>query len=163
MEEFLFSYGVCFPLYIEGAPAFNRRMIARGTPWNDELPLYTSGNLSAANSLLLVLNGTGVPCSGGLDLYCHNDTILASLPLVTIGEGVNDDYMPVDNSLMLYIKCAYGAVLPLYMYGGPQPSANESLDLYTLGGATVTNSLDLSIPNVTDSLTDTITLYTHGF
>lgn len=160
LEEYLFSSVGFLPLYIEGAPAVFRT----GTLINDNLPLYTQGNLGAAESLNLFIGGVGLPCSGSFDLYCHNAAIAGTLPLYISGEGENDNYIPANNSLLLYIKCAFGATLPLYMYGGPQPSVSDSLDFYMIGGMTTTGSLDLTIPNVVGTISGTtLNLYTHGF
>jgi hypothetical protein len=170
LEEYFLSSASFLPLFTLGQPIiFSRRgstipHVFRSGSINGEIPLYTSGNYSAGEVLKLFVSGAaGFPAYSSLDLLCYNDTPTATLNLFTIGEGVNDGYTPSTSTLMLYIKCAYGAELPLYVHGGPQPSVNDSLNLYALGGSEVVDQLNLVIPNVSDVIYDSLNLYTHGF
>lgn len=170
LEEYLFSHATYLPFFIEGAPHFDSNLLMFGIPSTGSLDLFIEGSYSAADSLMLFVGGRNPPCSSSLPLYCHNDNPSGSITLFIQGAGVSTDYMPVENTLMLYIKCAYGASLPLYMLGGPQPSANGSLDLYISGTISSTGSLDLVIPNVYGTISgieddngNVLDLYTSGF
>ncbi len=169
LEEFIFSEATYLPLFVEGARPFNRNLLAGGGFANGQINLFTEGSFSAVNSLMLFVEGDGFPCSSVFPLYCHNTGTPGILPLFVQGEGENDGYFPANNSLMLFIKCLHGAVLPMYTLGGPQPSANASLNMVTLGSITVSGSLNLVVPNVIGTISgldnngNTLDLYTSGF
>lgn len=162
LEEFIFSHATYLPLFVEGVVPYSGPLFGSGST-NNNLPLYTYGSQTAGDSLMLFVEGGALSCLSSLDLYCHNTGVEGTLTFHTIGAGVNDDYLPVDNTLMLYLKCAFGASLPLYTHGGPQPSSNQSLNLYTIGHVTTVGSLDLVVPNVYGILTSSLNLYTSGF
>jgi hypothetical protein len=161
MEELLLSSGASFPLFIEGARPFHGKVFS-GINFNASFDLYTQGNYGAAESLPLYLCGEALSCSNSLPMYIFNSGVGASLNLYLKGEGENDGYIPFTSSLNLYLKCAFGATLDFYMYGGPQPSVSESLDLFTSGMSDTNASMDFSIPNVYGSLTSSFNLYTSG-
>lgn len=127
------------------------------------MDLYTSGAQVVRNDMLLFLQGSGFPANNYLPLVCWNDTIFDSIPLYMIGSGLTDNAIPVDGYIDLFINCPFGAELPLYLYGGDQPSVSDELPMYMHGSITTTDSLPLAIPEVFDLANDTLTLYTHGF
>lgn len=162
LEEYVFSCGASIPLFVEGAKPFN--IYLSGTPINDEIPLYSVGVQGASNSLKLFVKGAGFPAySSGLPLVCYNDTIIGSLSLYVSGEGVTPGALPINNSLLLYIQCGFGAMLPMYVMGGPQPQGTGSIDFFTMGFIDSYADLPLSIPNVYDTKTNSVNLYTHGY
>ena len=130
---------------------------------NNNLPLYTIGGTLADSGLMLFVGGVGLPCESSLPLFCYNNATELGFPLYTSGEGIEDGAFPISNSLMLYILCPFGAQLPLYVLGGPQPSSNNSLPLYTISYSQVLSSLSLSVPNVDDFSFSSLSLYSHGF
>ncbi len=174
LEE-LFSSSAYLPLFVQAPAPFNPAMVFGAGPVTDTLPLftvsninaslnlYTEGALSAVNSLKLFVQGSGFPAYSSLPLVCYNDTIEGTLPLFVIGDGVTPDATPINNTLLLYIQCGFGASLPLYSHGGPQPSDNDTLDLYTLGHIVTTGTLPLSVPNIDDTINNSLNLYVHGF
>jgi hypothetical protein len=162
LEEILLSSGAFLPLFTEGHRPYTGRIFGGGST-NADLDLYTSGYYGTAESLPLYTSGTGLSCSTSFPLYCFNAGVEGVLNLYTIGEGVNPNYYPANDTLDLYIKCAFGTVFDLYTHGGPQPSSNESLDLYVCGHQSTTGNLDLVIPNVYGSLTNSLNLFTSGF
>ena len=136
LEEYVFSSCSYLPLFVQAPAPFNPNMIFGagpvtktldlflGSSINSSITFYTEGSLSAVKSLKLFLTGTGFPADATLPLVCYNDTITGTLPLFITGTGVTPNAIPVDNSLLLYIQCPFGASLPLYLMGGPQPSNN---------------------------------------
>lgn len=183
LEEYVFSCGASLPLFVEGEAPFHiygssapeTACPLRGylpfwgyddgiTGATNELPLYTVGYYGVVNSLKLFVKGAGSPAySSGLPLICYNDTIRGNIPLFVKGEGVTPSAIPINNSLLLYIQCGFGAMLPLYVMGGSQPQGNNSIDFFTMGFASVTGTLPFSVPGTTDSNENSLNLYTHGY
>ncbi len=186
LEEYVFSCAAYLPLFVEGAAPFHIYGSASPeTPsplrgylpfWslddgtyilNNNIPLYSVGYYGVVNSLKLFVKGAGFPAhSDGFPLICYNDTIQGNLPFFTKGEGVTPGSLPINNSLLLYIQCGFGAMIPMYVMGGSQPQGNNSIDFFTMGFIGANSDLPLSIPNVTgvvDTNLSSLNLYTHGF
>lgn len=160
LQELLFSEGSYFPLFTEGEVPFR---IYRGGSTNEDITLYTAGYYGVAESLDFFVGGVGLSCLSSLDLYCLNTGAEGFLNFYVVGEGQNDGYSIGSSYTDFFIKCSFGAELPFYCLGGPQPSHSNSFFLYGIGHSDVNASLDLVIPNVYGSLTSSINLYTSGF
>lgn len=155
--------GASFPMFAKSDDVpFSANFFGDG-PIIDEITLYTFGLQGQTRVLNLFLKGSGYYYNNTLPLFIYNNTQYSSMTMFIKGSGVNNGFITYDGSLNLYIQCALGEILPLYMYGGPQPSANNEMYLHLFGHIASTGNINLVLPNVYDIKTSSLKLYTHGF
>lgn len=152
------------PMYVCGEEDFLSRVMTSSFK-NQSLELYSYGVVGQSRALKLVVWGRGFPCQNFyLPLICYNDTIFESLTLYTSGGGgITEGAVPFHDTINLYIRMKPVSDITLYTIGEDLTSNNGFLDFCTLGGDYSFQSLEISVPNIYDINSNSLTLYTHGF
>jgi len=151
-----------FPLFVAGTGDLNTSM-----------PLYLKGpdhsDISASMPLFLKTIGNldgSLTVDSGIPLYLHNAWVSenSGIPLYISVQSGTEGAVPLNASMPLFIARdseGYASMIPLYLKVAD--TTNSGLPLYTFGAYLENSGLSLVIPNVTDSETNSINLFTHGF
>lgn len=145
-------------------------------PVNSGVPLFilgrntaTSGlnlfinNLANTNTLTLYINAALENVRRSIPLYLYNSYKSRNLKLYTRGLGSYAGSLPYGDSITLWIGEGnkYNAAIPLFCKTS-EGAASGLAPLYTLGSIGVSSGIPLSMPNIYDTNTSNVDLYTHG-
>lgn len=122
----------------------------------------TSGNLN------LYISSENPVASRSLDLFIQNNPTISGLSLYIKGIGevgngnLADGYFPFAKGCNLFIQRNTDGGIPLYIRG--QDLNNSGIiDLFIKGAFSSASGLDLSIPNTTDDINNSLNLIIQGF
>lgn len=158
-------------------PSYEEFRVFGSNPSQDgSLNLYTEGLSAPYGVLNLFAVGGYYNQAGSLNLVCWNNSIVGSLNLITIGEGIQEGAYPASGSLNLYIERWPDAALNLYCSGAQLPTDDGQVTQlttltvmgspygdFTTNTRTTFASMNLAMPYTHGLGTNTLFLYCHGF
>jgi len=115
-----------------------------------------------SGTMNLFIGGQGEEVSASIPLFICNEFVENYLDLFIEGQGNTPGAIPLNKTLNLVIKCPVSRDIDLYIKGKDTSISNE-INLFVKGANTISNNLDLVMPNVYDNISNTINLYIHGF
>jgi hypothetical protein len=128
-----------------------------------DFTLYTYGLIGANKGIPLYVGGRYYNSSSNLNFVCYNTGLSANIPFYTEGLGDTPGAMPISGETFFFINRPTGDSINFYTYGGPQPSAENSMTLFLGAIERSFSNLNFIMPNVIDRANSNLTLITAGF
>lgn len=135
--------------------------------YEEDMPLYleTVNHLDFDDSMNLYIEGRWAQLTKGCDFFVENgySGVNNTIDLWITGSGELDGYIPVNDSMNLFINTPIGYWVPVYLSGDVnRASGNIPMYLEAQAG-TGTKSADLVMPNVTEPKSKSGNLFTRGW